>query len=77
MWMLQSFLEGRTKVEGRRDLSGIKEGNGEKGGHDLVFVESVLYSLVSIAFSGSMGAVRWLVKNASESLPGVATGGLR
>lgn len=44
---------------------------------DLVFVESVLYSLVSIAFSGSMGAVRWLVKNASESLPGVATGGLR
>jgi hypothetical protein len=38
--MLQSFLEGRTKVEGRRDLSGIKEGNGEKGGHDQICEET-------------------------------------
>ena len=35
MWMLRSFLEGRTKysqeVEGRRDLGGRKEGKGRKG----------------------------------------------
>jgi hypothetical protein len=39
--MLQSFLEGGTKysqeVEGGRDLGGIEERGGEKGGQDQVW----------------------------------------
>jgi hypothetical protein len=47
MWMLQSFLEGKTKysqeVDGGRDLGGREEGEGERGQNQVWEETGIIY----------------------------------